>query len=494
MNKNIVGLVHSKGFDNYPSINNFNPSFSYPEYLFNELSNETNYVYEAVRDLFFQMELDKENYDKDKWNPLKDIVEPGSKVVLKPNMVLHFNSSGEDLNAVVSHGAVLRAIADYILIALKGKGEILICDAPQMNCDFDKLIELNGFKSVLDFYREKYGSNNIKISLLDLRKEKTIYKHGIVWERIALKQDPLGYKIIDLDKNSEVIGIDHTKLYGADYQRGVTVRAHSHGHHVYSVSASVLDSDVFISIPKMKTHRKAGVTLSLKNIVGISGDKNYLTHYRIRAPKYGGDEFSDVSILTMLDRTMKDLVLSKYWGIGKYPFALWNYLKGAMEKISISEKKIFTDGDWFGNDTVWRMALDLNKIILYADKNGNMTDSIQRKYLSIIDGFISGEKEGPLGPSPFKSAVVIGGFDPILTDVVATKVMGLDADKIPLMVYCWNPKGYKLTTFRKDEIKIKSNEALWVNILEDNSIVPFKFTPPEGWKGKFELNSDGKVI
>ncbi len=483
-NKNIVGVMHSKNFKYYP--NNFHPSVRYPEYPFNELSNEKNSVYEAIRNLFFYLDLDKENYGKADWNPLKDIIKPGNKVVLKPNMVLHFNASGEDINAVVTHGSVLRAVMDYVLIALKGKGEIVICDAPQMNCDFNKLIKLNGFKSVFHFYQNKYKNRDIKISLLDLRKEMTVYKYRVVWRRIPLRGDPLGYKIIDLGQDSEVVGVDQSKLYGADYKRNETIKAHSNKHHKYCVSSTVLDADVFISIPKMKVHRKAGVTLNLKNIVGICGNKNYLIHYRVGDPEHGGDEFSEFSILNALDRAIKDILLSKHWQIGKYPFVLWRYLENIFKKILINKKKTFIAGDWSGNDTVWRMVLDLNKIILYADKKGNMKNQQQRKYFSIIDGFIGGNKEGPLAPSPIKSGILVGGIDPVLVDTVTTKIMGLDINKIPLMKHCWNPRGYKLTSFRKDDIKIKSNEALWTNILENNN-TPFKFFPSEGWKGRIEL-------
>jgi len=486
-NKNIVGIIHSRDFKYYPDITDFCPNIRYPEYLFGKLSDKKNYVYESVRKLFFIIGLDKKNYGTVKWNPLKDLIRPGDKVVLKPNMVLHFNASGEDLNAVVTHGSVVRAVIDYVLIALKDKGEVVICDAPQMNCDFNKLIKLNGFQSIINFYQEKYRNSDIKISLLDLRKEMAIYRHGVIWKRKPLSGDPLGYKIIDLGQDSEVVGIDSSKLYGADYKRNETIKAHSNGHHKYCVSATVLDSDVFISIPKMKVHRKAGVTLNLKNIVGICGNKNYLVHYRVGAPKHGGDEFSKVSTRTKLDRTIKDLLLSKHWQVGKYPFTLWRYLENILEKIFINNKKVFIAGDWSGNDTVWRMVLDLNKIILYADKNGNMMGAPQRKYFSILDGFIGGEKEGPLGPSSIKSNVILGGFNPVLVDTAGVRIMGLDADKIPLMIHSWNPRGYKLTTLKKDDIKIKSDEISWINILHNKSTIPFKFHPSEGWKGRIEL-------
>ena len=58
------------------------------------------------------------------------------------------------------------------------------------------------------------------------------------------------------------------------------------------------------------------------------------------------------------------------------------------------------EGDWYGNDTVWRMALDLNRVLFFADRNGVLQERPQRRYFSVIDGIVAGEGEGPLLPTP----------------------------------------------------------------------------------------------
>ena len=85
---------------------------------------------------------------------------------------------------------------------------------------------------------------------------------------------------MDLGKKSnlEEFGSNYKNFYGADYDRRKTVSFHREGHHVYSVSKTALESDVIINLPKLKTHMKAGVTISLKNMIGIIGEKaQYLT-------------------------------------------------------------------------------------------------------------------------------------------------------------------------------------------------------------------------
>lgn len=44
----------------------------------------------------------------------------------------------------------------------------------------------------------------------------------------------------------------------------------------------------------------------------------------------------------------------------------------------ITDKK-YWKGSRYGNDTIWRKIIDLNRIMIYADQNGIMTDKVQRK-------------------------------------------------------------------------------------------------------------------
>ena len=54
------------------------------------------------------------------------------------------------------------------------------------------------------------------------------------------------------------------------------------------MSKTILGADLVINCLKMKTHKKAGVTLSMKNLIGINGDKNWLPHYRTGFASQGG--------------------------------------------------------------------------------------------------------------------------------------------------------------------------------------------------------------
>ena len=64
---------------------NDSPSENYPEYLFSEsdILKAGNDVYN-IRNIFILSGLDKTNIGTNDWNPLKDYVQPGDKVVIKP--------------------------------------------------------------------------------------------------------------------------------------------------------------------------------------------------------------------------------------------------------------------------------------------------------------------------------------------------------------------------------------------------------------------------
>lgn len=77
------------------------------------------------------MNLDKDNCNIVKWNPFGEIIKPGDMVVLKPNMVRYENGFSQySTDCLITRGSIVRAILDYVYIALKGKGKIIIADAP----------------------------------------------------------------------------------------------------------------------------------------------------------------------------------------------------------------------------------------------------------------------------------------------------------------------------------------------------------------------------
>lgn len=463
----------------------FYPPQEYPElknWQYKELNIE-NILYQHVRRCIENMGFDYEHFGTKNWNPLGDIIKPGNLVVIKPNLVLHHNKGDEDIRAVVTHASIIRPILDYVFIALEGDGKVIVGDAPQANANFDIIVENNGLRKLVEWYK----SNGMPIELIDFRKNcyPDDYIGGVKKE---LTGDPNGYICFDLHNRSFLDGLEHLdKLYGSEYDRKFIVKQHNNGHK-YLLSGSVMKADVIINIPKLKTHRKAGVTINAKNLVGVNGDKNYLAHYRVGCNN-GGDEFpADVSLLAKLcyqwDRIARDYILIRDTMTSRKVFNILNKPFSLLEKIYyvITGKRLIDGfGDWHGNDTVWRMCLDLNQVVLFGDQNGIYHKTQQRKYISFVDGVIAGESDGPMFPTAKACGLVACGVDnPFVTDYVCIHMMGFSPDKLKIS---YEAEKSDVFAFSPKEIKVVCE---YNGKCVDWSEVNLHFTPQHNWVGYVE--------
>jgi uncharacterized protein (DUF362 family) len=148
----------------------------------------------------------------------------GKRVLLKPNMVEY--ESGTIIN---THPLVVAATADAMLRA--GAREVVVGEGPGHRRDTEYLLTATG---LYDHLRD------MRLRFVDLNPDDV--------RRVALKS-----RFMDL-----------TEL---------------------ALPASVLDADVVVSLPKLKTHHWAGMTCGLKNLFGVvpgavyGWPKNFL-HFR----------------------------------------------------------------------------------------------------------------------------------------------------------------------------------------------------------------------
>jgi uncharacterized protein (DUF362 family) len=483
-----VGIVKAATVD-YPRRAPFHPSDRFPEYPFQAISPDPNSVYAGVRELLRTLGLDADHYGAKEWNPLGEIISPGDKVVIKPNFVMDRHYTGDDYDSVVTHGSVIRAVIDYVAIALRGEGQVIVADAPMLDNDFDRIVERTGLGEIVDFY----SSQSLVVQIFDLRVENVEMREGLIVRRFKLPGDPLGYVPIDLGRHSEFVGIAnlHESYRGSDYDSHETAKHHNDTTNEYLLSKTVLDADVFINMPKLKTHKKIGVTLNLKNLIGINGDKNWIPHYRIGSPKQNGDEYATASTLRHMESLLKDRFKERAFAMAQSESRAGLYLARKLRGMqkAVVENTGFTKiraGGWYGNDTVWRSVLDLNKILLYADASGNMQDVPQRRFVSIIDGIVGGEGDGPVIPKAKHCGALVGGCNPLAVDLCATTLMGFDYRKCPQFSNALHLKEYALMSFSPDEIVCRSNHPAWRDILRQPRDL-FHFEPAPGWVGKIEM-------
>ncbi|MHA1942186.1 MAG: DUF362 domain-containing protein, partial [Candidatus Hodarchaeales archaeon] len=248
-NNNIaVAFLNSK---KYPSVIPFDPPEHYPEYRGKSI-NPLNQLYAKIRDMLYRLGLDVENYNTQNWNPLKDIVKPGMTVFIKPNLVRHNHLKNKNIFSVIIHASILRPIMDYVTIALKNKGRIIIGESQAIFGQFNKAIEISQTKALYEWYRRQVS---FPVECVDLRLNRAVrtWLYG-KWGRIPVEEDPRGYQSIDLGKISCFRDVDPRQLrIGIASSRNMH-KYHSNGQHEYVFPNSFLKSDVVINVSKLKTH------------------------------------------------------------------------------------------------------------------------------------------------------------------------------------------------------------------------------------------------
>lgn len=340
-------------------------------------------VSEALDKLFADLGMDE-------GNPFGSFIKPGMRVFIKPNWVAsRWREScphKDDLYCVITHPAVIEAVADRVAVALRGKGEILIGDNPSIDADFEELMHHTGIRRL----ESKYG---VPCHIYDLRPLvcPSLDVYGQRDKMVRRPGDPNGQVEVNLGAESLLYGVNSELFHGVFDQREDTIAAHTGDRQLYTFSKSLYDADVYISIPKLKTHQKVGATLNMKGLVGAITVKDQLVHWRVGYPEVGGDEYRD----------------RESYECGRHA-------------------KVTHRGSWPGNDTIWRMVADLYKVL--------MRNSTQ-KHFSVIDGIMAGDGQGPFCPNAKYAATLIAGSDLLLTDIVAVRYMGIVPSKLKYLNY-----------------------------------------------------------
>ena len=463
------------------------PAVIFKEYPFKDMRvDKKNEIYASLRQLFRLLKLDMENFDTQKWNPFGSFISPGNTVLLKPNLVKEVDEYSRVNSGLTTHGSLIRAIIDYAYIALKGNGRIIVADGPINSADFNKIAKYTGLYEIKKFYKDAV---NFNIEIYDLRQERIIQKNGKIVRRIKLDGDPYGYSSVDLGGISKFKegNLDYKVFKGSECRDDIMLAHHNGDKNEYLISNTLLNSDVVINIPKLKIHKKAGVTLSLKNMVGITGDRNWLPHFSgIISDKDTSSSQKKNSItlsIETLSKNAKDF-------INRYSGGMLRLLKSRLKKqpSGISEHDI-QGGNWHGNDIIWRTVLDLAFIVRYADSSGIIRDNIQRKNFIIIDGIIGGENDGPTNPDPKPCGVLLGGLDECCIDIAASRFMGFDPIKIPKFKHIFASDLYRKHC-NIDNIHCVSNISDWNKKLSDLKGRCLDFKPYYGWKDYVEIQDE----
>ena len=79
--------IRRVGVPHYPEFP-YDPPCRYPEFsVFDVQTDQTNHIYEDVRNILGDLQLDRDNFGKPTWNPLRSFIRSGQRALVKPNLV-----------------------------------------------------------------------------------------------------------------------------------------------------------------------------------------------------------------------------------------------------------------------------------------------------------------------------------------------------------------------------------------------------------------------
>lgn len=412
---------------------------------------------------------------------------PTDTVVLKPNFVQEKRERDEDWDYVITHPTIITALVELLAPILANKGKLLVVDSPMTPACFDKILE----HMPVQKWREICLQHNVKFDVLDLRDEEWKQsKNHVTLERKKLSGDPCGKVLINLrNETSEFYDKPIKKLYGADYNTDETNRAHNGEDNLYSLSGTIMQADVIINLPKLKCHKKGGITCCLKNMIGINTNKNYLPHHTIGSPSQGGDEFAQSGVSSAMEGTLANAAKKIAYN-SKVVSKMLIPLKKLAVLLRGDNSKTVRNGAWYGNDTLWRTILDLNKAMFYGTKDNGLREDRydnKKRYIAVVDAIYGGEGNGPLDPDKVECGVLLCGTNPVAVDAAAAKIMGFDYQKIPQISRAFDIKHYKLFQGNYTDIVVKQLDGSSTELFHWDTSHMKTWNASIGWKGNIEI-------
>ena len=346
-------------------------------------------------------------------NPLNDLIDNGDKVLIKINMVT-------SANGAYTEPAVIRPLVEMVVQA--GANHIQIGDGGvgMDNCRRTMVcFEKTGYTGFVNGLKNIYSG--ITIELVDFND-----KNKWQWINLNSKSSFAGSGFTDADLGSPDLSksLADTDYYKTADKYGNNPNGQTMGW--YAISDYILDADVIINVPKLKVHSQMILTNAIKNHVGS---------------------------------TIEDTRTGYYNGAG------WSGgLRITHSKFGVSGNELYFENEFF-----WRAILDMNKIVLYADEQGNLQSTKQRKYLNVIDGIeaVQGPDNnagkwdnhgGPNDKMRVDFGTVLAGTDPVAVDAVASRLIGYNFRDIPHVQKAITETSYKVGNNSPDNIVVVGNE------------------------------------
>jgi uncharacterized protein (DUF362 family) len=406
------------------------------------------------------------------------LIPRGARVLVKPNFVTHQNQGTGGIEPLVTNESLVRAVVEALLQT--EAAEVSVGDAPVQGCDFAALLRET---KLGEWSAELMRRESRFTGIHDFRRTIAVFKDGV---RVASEnlQDESAFTLFDLGGESllEPITDESGAFRVTCYDPRLMQKTHAPGRHQYLVARAVLEADVVINLPKLKTHKKAGITCALKNLIGINGNKEFLPHHRIGGASLGGDCYPGANPLKrslefVLDRKNS----TEHPALGK----VWHGLGVQLERAArLAGDSLGVEGSWSGNDTVWRTALDLNRIILYGLPDATFADAPARLVVHIADAVVAGQGDGPLAPDVLPLGLLLGSWNAAAMDWVGAYLLGYDPLRVSIAREAFGHFRWPLATFAHEGVRVCGDlgEGTADELLGTRAEPLFQVKHPAGWR------------
>jgi len=412
------------------------------------------------------------------------------RILIKPNWVMHEVEAAYPIAALVTDARLIAEAVRASMSLFPNVELVTVGDCLEQRADWPLLCRQSGLAPLITSLGQEFGP---RLVFRDLRKDVfTMVGDQLVTDTKSVHGDPAGYCEVQLQGVShlEPIADQADRFSIHDHDLSLTRGGHRAGDHRYLVCQSVLDADLIINLPKWKAHSKSGLTGALKNLVGINGDKSYLPHFRRGSPSWGGDEYSDEGRwLYWVQNNLHRLVRgTAAHGLLRPGWRAVKQVNNALRRrrqgpASLPSDFYVVGGSWYGNQTLWRMIYDLNLVLQRAGRDGRLRPVPQRETVTLVDGLVAGEGDGPLKATPRPTDMLFAGRDPFAIDTVLAWMMGFDPDAIPMLAERRQYLGGSWGEFDLAELTVAIDGHAGSLVATD---VNFEFAPAPGWRGHIE--------
>jgi len=374
------------------------------------------------------------------------LVPRGARVVVKPNWVMHSNQGPWGIEPLVTHASVIRTVVEEVLRS--NAARVVVGDAPLQACDFAELLRATGMDGWSDTLR---ATDSRFAGIRDFRRTTCEMRDGVRVPEVD-RRPREDFVLFDLGTESllEHVTDGRGSFRVTQYDPSQMVATHGTGRHQYLVAREVIEADVIFNLPKLKTHKKAGLTCALKNLIGINGNKEYLPHHRVGGSTAGGDCYPGRS---PLKRALEYAFDRQNLATSQTGRRTWHQATRVLDRlVRASGDVLGIEGSWSGNDTLWRTCLDLNRILLYGRPDGTIADSPQRTVVHIVDAIVAGQGDGPLAPQPLPLRRLLAGANAAAVDWVAARLLGYEPVRIPIVREAFGAFRWPIAGFPADHI------------------------------------------